>query len=152
MPATVSQTSAVAARAATAWWRWAVVFAPAVLLFCFQIPGLNASQCRLLGIFLASIVALVAQPVPMGVTMLVALTVLALTRTLPPAKLFSGFANVTVWLIFSAFLFARGVTATGFGTRVGYLFIRLFARTPLTLGYSLAAADAILAPFIPSDT
>lgn len=150
MPVTVQER--VQARPARGWWRWAVVLLPAILLFLFTIPGLNAIQCRLLGIFLATIVALVAQPVPMGVTMIVAITVLALTRTLPPAKLFSGFANVTVWLIFSAFLFARAVTATGFGTRVGYVFIRLFARTPLTLGYSLAAADAVLAPFIPSDT
>ena len=125
---------------------------PAVLLYCFTIPGLNAMQCRLLGVFIATIVALVAQPVPMGVTMLTAITVLALTRVLPPAKLFSGFANVTVWLIFTAFLFARAVTGCGFGRRVGYLFIRWFARTPLTLAYSLGFAGAALAPFIPSDT
>lgn len=129
-----------------------MVLAPALGLWWLTIPGLNALQCRILGVFLATIIALVAQPVPMGVSMLVVITVLALTRTLPAAKLFSGFSNVTVWLIFTAFLFARGVTATGFGMRVGYLFIRFFARTPLTLGYSLAGADAILAPFIPSDT
>jgi DASS family divalent anion:Na+ symporter len=80
------------------------------------------------------------------------MTLLALTHTLPPAKVLSGFSNVTVWLIFTAFLFARAVTATGFGIRVGYLFIKQFARSPLTLGYSIAAADVALAPFIPSDT
>ncbi len=110
------------------------------------------AQSHLLAIFVATIVALVAQPVPMGVSVLVAITVLALTRTLTPAQALSGFSNVTVWLVFTAFLFARAVTATGFGTRVGYLFIRRFARTPLSLGYSLAAADLALAPFIPSDT
>lgn len=88
----------------------------------------------------------------MGVSVVVAMTLLALTSTLPPAKILSGFSNITVWLIFTAFLFARAVTATGFGTRVGYLFIRRFARSPLTLGYSIAAADVVLAPFIPSDT
>ena len=122
------------------------------MLFFFPLPGLNTIQSHLLGIFVATIIALVAQPVPMGVSVLVAMTLLALTRTLPPAKVLSGFSNVTVWLIFTAFLFARAVTATGFGTRVGYLFIRRFARTPLTLGYSIAAADLVLAPFIPSDT
>jgi DASS family divalent anion:Na+ symporter len=35
---------------------------------------------------------------------------------------------------------------------VGYLFIKQFARSPLTLGYSIAAAGVALAPFIPSDT
>jgi DASS family divalent anion:Na+ symporter len=54
--------------------------------------------------------------------------------------------------VFTAFLFARAVIGTGFGMRVAYLFIRRFAHTPLRLGYSLAAADVALAPFIPSDT
>ena len=129
-----------------------MVLIPGLLLYFFPLPGLNTMQSHLLGVFLATIIALVAQPVPMGVSVVVAMTLLALTRTFPPAKALSGFSNVTVWLIFTAFLFARAVTATGFGTRVGYLFIRRFARTPLSLGYSIAAADVVLAPFIPSDT
>jgi DASS family divalent anion:Na+ symporter len=136
----------------TAWWRWAVVLVPGVLLFFFALPGLNQQQSRLLGFFLATIIALVAQPVRMGVSVVIAMTLIAITGTLPPAKVLSGFANVTIWLVFTAFLFSRAVTATGFGTRVGYMFIRRFARSPLSLGYSLAAADLVLAPFIPSDT
>ncbi len=133
-------------------WRWIVVLIPGLFLWFVPIAGLNAVQSHLLAIFTATIVALVAQPVPMGVSVLVAITTLTFTRTLTPAQALSGFSNVTVWLIFAAFLFARAVTATGFGTRVGFLFIRRFARTPLSLGYSLAAADLVLAPFIPSDT
>jgi DASS family divalent anion:Na+ symporter len=132
--------------------RWAIVFLPVVLLFLFPVSGLTPQQNHLLAVFAATIVALVAQPIPMGAVTLIAMTVLALTRTVPATKVFSGFANATVWLIFTAFLFARAVTQTGFGRRVGYFFIRQFARTPLSLGYSLAAADLALAPFIPSDT
>jgi divalent anion:Na+ symporter, DASS family len=116
------------------------------------LPELNPMQRHLLAVFAATIVALVAQPVPMGVSVLVAMTLLALTGTLPPAQVLSGFSNATVWLIFIAFLFGRAFTVTGLGKRVGYLFIRRFARSPLSLGYSLAAADLVLAPFIPSDT
>src|SRR5438270_5809536 len=134
------------------WARWAVVLIPGALLFLIPLPGLDATQSHLLGIFVSTIIALVAQPVPMGVSVLIAMTLLALTGTLTPAKALSGFSNVTVWLIFTAFLFARSVTATGFGSRVGYLFIKQFARSPLTLGYSIAAANVALAPFIPSDT
>lgn len=133
-------------------WRWIPVLVPGLLLWFVPIAGLTPSQRHLLAVFVATIVALVAQPVAMGVSVLVAITALALTRTLTPAQALSGFSNVTVWLVFTAFLFGRAVTATGFGTRVGYLFIRRFARTPLSLGYSLAAADFVLAPFIPSDT
>ncbi len=132
--------------------RWAVVLAPGLLLYFLPLPDLNEPQRHLLGIFVATIVALVAQPVRMGVTVIIAMTLLALTGTLPPAKVLSGFSNVTVWLVFTAFLFSRAFTQTGFGTRVGYLFIQRFARSPLSLGYSIAAADLSLAPFIPSDT
>ena len=47
-----------------------------------------------------------------------AMVALGLTRTLSYAKVLSGFSNQNVWLIFTAFLFARAVTATGFGQRV----------------------------------
>lgn len=129
-----------------------MVLVPGLLLCFLGLPGLNQQQSRLFGIFLATIIALVAQPVRMGVSVVVAMTLLAITGTLTPAKTLSGFGNVTIWLVFTAFLFSRAVTATGFGTRVGYLFIRRFAWSPLSLGYSLAAADLVLAPFIPSDT
>ena len=139
-------------RRLTGWWRWAAVLAPGLLLYLTPLPGWNALQRHLLAIFAATIVALVAQPLPMGASVVVAMTLLALTGTLPPAKVLSGFSNVTVWLIFLAFLFGRAFTVTGLGKRFGYLFVRRFARSPLSLGYSLAAADLVLAPFIPSDT
>jgi divalent anion:Na+ symporter, DASS family len=146
--------SSTPSRAATpgALWRWAVVLAPGLALWFGRIPGLNAQQEHLTAIFFATIVALVAQPVRMGVSVVLAMTLLVVTGTLTPAKALSGFGNVTVWLIFTAFLFSRAFTATGFGLRVGYLFIRRFGHTPLRLGYSIAMADLVLAPFIPSDT
>jgi DASS family divalent anion:Na+ symporter len=132
--------------------RWAAVLIPGALLYFLPFAGLNPVQRHLVAVFVATIIALVAQPMPMGASVLVATTLLALSGTLPPAKVLSGFGNVTVWLIFSAFLFTRVITATGLGMRVGYLFVRRFARSPLTLGYSLAAAGLALAPFVPSDT
>src|ERR1017187_9528176 len=97
------------------WWRWAVVLVPGVLLYFFALPGMNTAQERLFAIFAATIIALVAQPVRMAVSVLFALTLLALTGTLTAARVLAGFGNVTVWLIFTAFLFSRAVTQTGFG-------------------------------------
>jgi DASS family divalent anion:Na+ symporter len=148
----VADTPPNSASRSIGWWRWAAVLAPGLIFYLLPIPGLNTVQRHLLAIFSATIVALVAQPVPMGASVLVAMTLLALTGTLAPAKVLSGFGNITVWLIFVAFLFGRAFTVTGLGKRVGYLFVRRFARSPLSLGYSLAAADLVLAPFIPSDT
>ena len=132
--------------------RWAAVLIPGAILYFAPIPAFNITQRHLLAIFVATVVSLIAQPVPMGVSVLVSMTLLALTRTLSPVAVLAGFSNVVVWLIFTAFLFARAVTFTGFGLRVAYLFVRQFGRSPLTLGYSIAASGLVLSPFVPSDT
>jgi len=133
-------------------WRWAAVLIPGVLLYFLPAPGLSGPQRHLLAVFVATIVSLAAQPVPMAVSVVVAMTTLALTGTLPGGQVLTGFSNPTVWLIFTAFLFARGVTGTGLGMRVAYLFIRRFGRSALTLAYSVTGANLVMAPFVPSDT
>jgi divalent anion:Na+ symporter, DASS family len=132
--------------------RWAVVLVPTLLVYFAPFPGLNAQQRHLLAVFMGTIIALVARPVAMGVSVLVAMTTLALTGTLPAARTLTGFSNITLWLIFTAFLFARAVTQTRLGLRVAYLFIERFGHSALTLGYSIVATDLFLAMFIPSDT
>ena len=132
--------------------RWAIVLVPSLALYFAPVPGLNPDQRHLLAVFVGTIIALVARPVPMGVTTLLAMTILALARILPFAKVLSGFSNQTLWLIFTAFLFARAVTQTRFGLRVAYMFVSRFGHSALTLGYSIAATDTVLAIFIPSDT
>ncbi len=125
---------------------------PGLALYFLPMPGLNPGQRHLLAIFLAAIISLVAQPVPMGVSVLTAMTLLAVTGTVAPAKVLSGFSNQTTWLIVSAFLFSRAVTLTGIGMRIAYLFVQRFGRSALSLAYSVVAANVVLAPFVPSDT
>src|SRR4051812_15626429 len=84
-------------------WRWLVVLAPALLLYVLPLPGLTPPQRHLLAIFAATVIGLVAQPVSMGATAMIVLPLLAVTKTLSTAQVFSGFANPTVWLIFTAF-------------------------------------------------
>src|ERR1039458_7461830 len=108
--------------------RWAAVLIPGVLLYFLPLPGLSAPQRHLLAVFAATIISLAAQPVPMAVSVVVAMTTLALTGTLPGNQVLTGFSNATVWLIFTAFLFARAVTVTGLGRRVAYLLDRKSTR------------------------
>lgn len=125
---------------------------PGLLLYFAPVAGLNPNQRHLLAFFVATIVALIAQPVPMGASVLTAMTALVLTNTLPASVVLSGFADQTVWLIFTAFLFSRAVTDTRLGARIAYFFIQKFGRNALTLGYSISFSDLVLAPFVPSDT
>lgn len=133
-------------------WRWLAVLLPGVLIWVIPWPGLTSPQRHLLAVFVATISALVAHPVPMGVSALTAMTFLAVADVVSPQRVLAGFANLTVWLVFSAFLFARAVTVTQLGQRIAFLFINRFGKSTLSLGYSLVAADVALAPFIPSDT
>ena len=51
-----------------------MVLGPGILLYFFALPGMNTAQERLVAIFAATIIALVAQPVRMGVSVLLAMT------------------------------------------------------------------------------
>ena len=64
----------------------------------------------------------------------------------------SGFSSTTVWLVGGAFMFALGYEKTGLGRRIALLLVRALGKRTLTLGYATTFADAILAPFTPSNT
>lgn len=114
--------------------------------------GLETDAWHLFSIFVATIVALVIKPIPMGSTAILALTMIALTQILTLEQSLSGFQNTTIWLIVIAFFISRGFIKTGLGTRVSYLFVRLFGKKTLGLSYSMLLSDLILAPAMPSNT
>lgn len=132
--------------------RWAIILLPGIVLYFTPVAELAPDQRQLLAIFVSTILALVVRPAPMGVVVLIAMTLIALTGTLPLSQALSGFSSPTVWLIFSAFLFAQAVTQTRLGLRIAYFFISRLGSTALSLGYAAAASNLVLSPFVPSDT
>lgn len=112
--------------------------------------GVTPKAWHLLSIFLATIVGIITQPVPLGAVALMGLGACVLTKTLTFAAAFSAFGDPIPWLIALAFFFAKGFIKTGLGNRVAYQFVALFGSTTLGLGYSLVLSEAILAPAIPS--
>jgi DASS family divalent anion:Na+ symporter len=107
---------------------------------------------RLFAIFVATIVGIIARPLPMGAVTLVGVTAVALTGTLPLSDALSGFSEKTLWLIIVAFMFARGFIKTGLGNRIAFGFMRLLGRKTLGLAYGLSATELVLSPLIPSNT
>jgi DASS family divalent anion:Na+ symporter len=133
--------------------RWALVLgAGAVILLLPRPEGIDPRGWHLLAIFVATVVGLIAQPLPMGAIVILAITVSALTKTVTTQVALSAFANPVIWLIVSAFLFARAVVHTGLGRRIAYRLIEWFGSSALRLGYALAGADLLVSPVIPSDT
>ena len=132
--------------------------------------GLPLHAWYYFAIFAGVVVGLMLEPIPgaaIGLIAVTAVTVLAKWVFYSPEQLakagfnpagaaltwaLSGFSNSTVWLIFGAFMFALGYEKTGLGRRIALLLVRSMGRRTLTLGYAVAAADLLLAPFTPSNT
>ncbi len=133
--------------------RLALVFAVGILIWLIPSPeGVDPKAWHLFAIFVATLAGIVAKPLPMGAMALTGIAAALLTRTLTLAEALSGFSNITVWLVVSAFFIAAGFIKTGLGTRLAYLLVSLFGKSSLGVGYSLVATDLVLAPAIPSNT
>jgi divalent anion:Na+ symporter, DASS family len=142
-----------AARVARQVWRFLLPAAVGVALWFTPAPdGVKPQAWHLLAIFVATIVAIVAKPLPMGAVAILGITATALTGVLEPAQALSGFSNSVIWLIVLAFFIARGFIKTGLGTRIAYQFVRLLGGRTLGLSYGLLATDLVMAPAIPSNT
>ena len=91
----------------------------------------------------------------LGMAGVSAAAVLGLVRNTPAASAqwaLSGFGNTIVWLIFAAFMFTAGYAQTGLGRRVALQLVRALGHRTLGLGYAVAFADLVFAPFTPSAT
>lgn len=152
---------------------WKALLPVVVALVIAIIPppeGLAQHAWYFFAIFAGVIVGLVLEPLPGAAIGLIGVTVVTL---LAPYVLFgpadlakagfkpanagltwalSGFSNSTVWLIFAAFMFALGYEKTGLGRRISLGLVKTMGRRTLTLGYAVAFADLLLAPFTPSNT
>ncbi len=120
--------------------------------------GLSVNAHYFFAVFLGVIVGLILEPIPPA---LIGLTGVAFCATFglvgDSAKAarswaLSGFSNGVIWLIFAAFMFALGYKKSGLGKRIALLLVKKLGKTTLGLGYAVAFADGILAPFMPSNT
>jgi DASS family divalent anion:Na+ symporter len=122
-------------------------------LWFWPVPeGLTLPAWHLFALFIGAIAAVVAGALPILTSSILALALAVLTRTLPPAAAYSGFANGTILLIVVAFLVARAVVQCGLGQRIGHLVVSLFGRSTLGLVYSIFLVDGVIAPAFPSNT
>jgi len=133
---------------------WRALVPPAVALAIWMLPhaGFDAKRWGLLCLFGATISALITRPLPAGAVVLAGVTASVLLGLVPIQEALAGFGNVTVWLIVSAFLFARALVQTRLGERIAYHIVRRIGRSPLRLGYAVVLADLVMAPMTPSNT
>jgi len=131
--------------------KWAVTVGTTFFVLAFPVPdGITKQSWRLLAIFLATIVGSILRPISGGAVVLLGVTAIALTNTLPVNEALAGYADPVVWLVLAAFMLSRGMIKTGLGRRIAFIFIRMLGRRSLGLGYSLIVTDVLLAAVIPS--
>ena len=146
-------------------WKAAVPLVVGGLILLIPTPqGLEPFAWQYFALFVGLITALVLEPLPaaaiglMGVTLAAALRLVPAKIGVPPSTseslrwALSGFSNGTVWLIFVAFMFSMGYEKTGLGKRLSLVLIKHLGKSTLGLGYAVALADLVLAPFTPSNT
>lgn len=131
------------------------------LLIWFVIPvpeGVEPNAWHLLAMFVGVIAAIIGKAMPIGAISIVAIMLVALTGVTndKPAgamkDALSSFSNSLIWLIGVAVMISRGILKTGLGSRIGYLFIAVWGKKTLGIGYSLALSELLLAPVTPSNT
>jgi DASS family divalent anion:Na+ symporter len=114
--------------------------------------GVTAAAWHLLAIFVATIVAIILEPLPMGAVAFCGIAAVTLTQTLSLRDTLSGFSHPVIWLVVLAFFISRGFIKTGLGARIACTFTKLIGQRTIGLGYSMIATDLVLAPAIPSIT
>ena len=131
--------------------KWSIVLLCGVGIALIPHPsGITPQAWRLLAIFIATIVGSIVRPVPGGAMVLLGVSAIALTGTLPIDQALRGYADPIVWMVLAAFFISRGMIKTGLGRRIAFLFIRALGHRTLGLGYALVATDVVLATVIPS--
>ena len=131
------------------------------LLIWYAIPvpeGVTSDAWHLLALFVGVVAAIIGKAMPIGAVAMLAITLVAVTGVTSdsPAQAakdaLSSFNSPLIWMIGVAIMISRGLLKTGLGVRFGYMFIAVWGKRTLGIGYSLAISDLLLAPVTPSNT
>ncbi len=124
------------------------------LIVVYTIPWpstIKPGGAQLTGLFLATIVGYIIEPIPAAALVLIAITISAITGLLPIEQALTGYSDRTVWLVMTAFFLSRALINTGLARRIALTFVRLFGQSSLGVCYSLGLSDFVLAAMIPAN-
>lgn len=131
----------------------ALTFLVGIVLWFLPCPqGLKPQAQHMAALFIATIVGFIFHPLPIGALALMSVGLAGFLGVCKPAEALSGFGNATIWLIVSAFVFAKGFSKTGLGARLAYTIMKNIGGNTLSLAYTIAISDLIIAPATPSNT
>ncbi|MCU4378968.1 anion permease [Acinetobacter haemolyticus] len=130
-----------------------------IIWFIIPVPsGVDPEAWHLLAMFVGVIAAIIGKAMPIGAIAIIAITLVAVTGVTndsPSGAIqdaLSSFANPLIWLIGISIMISKGLQKTGLGARLGYLFIAVWGKKTIGIGYSMVLSELILAPVTPSNT
>ncbi|MCU4480729.1 anion permease [Acinetobacter ursingii] len=130
-----------------------------IIWFIIPVPqGVTPEAWHLLAMFVGVIAAIIGKALPIGAIAMIAITLVAVTGVTNPKPseaikdALSSFANPLIWLIGVSIMISKGLQKTGLGARLGYLFIAVWGKRTIGIGYSMVLSELILAPVTPSNT
>ncbi|AIL31938.1 C4-dicarboxylate ABC transporter [Basilea psittacipulmonis DSM 24701] len=130
-----------------------------IIWFIIPVPEKVSPQAwHLLAMFVGIIAAIIGKAMPIGALSIIAVACIAVTGVTNdnPNKAISdalsSYSNSLIWLIGISIMISRGILKTGLGARIGYIFIAIFGRHTMGIGYSLAISELLLSPVTPSNT
>lgn len=108
--------------------------------------------------FIGVISPIIGKAMPIGAISIIAIALVAITHVTADnpsdsvKDALSGFANPLIWLIGISIIISKGLQKTELGALLGYLFITVWGKRTIGIGYSLALSELILALVTPSNT
>jgi DASS family divalent anion:Na+ symporter len=133
--------------------RGIICVVPTAILWFLPVPaGLTVAAWHFFALFVGTVLGLMLNPLPMAAVILISTVFAVAVKLLTLKDALAAWGNPTAWLVFIAFLFAKGFIKTGLGRRIALILTRVFGDSTLKLSYLLSATDFILSPALPSNT
>lgn len=111
--------------------------------------GLSLEGQRSLIVFAVCLVLWVTQTLPLSVTGLLVFVLLPFLGVLSPTETFSLFGNKAVFFILGALILSSGLMKTGLSSRLAFLFLSRFRRSPMSLALGILISSAFLTFWMP---
>lgn len=127
-----------------------IVFA-AILLMPTP-AGLTAQGQRALAVFWLAFVLWLTTPIPVWLTSMLAIVLLALTGGWDYKQAFYQFGQEVIWLMVAAFIIASALERSGIGKRIAYSMALWFGRSAKMTLLGFIILNIVLAFVVPSTT
>jgi DASS family divalent anion:Na+ symporter len=115
--------------------------------------GLTPQAWHMLILFVATMLGIIIEAMPMIGVLFLSLLVASVTGTVNlKTHGFVGFSNIVPWVLFFVISLAKTITDSTIGPRIAYFFMKIFGRNALGLAYSISISEFVLSLILPSNT